>query len=252
MNEFYVYALIDPRNDQIFYIGKGSKKRHLQHVKEYSKTSSSKNDVIESIISSKLEVKYKFIAENLNEEAAYLLEEILVERFGRIIIKTGNLTNLEPGGKWQYPKIILEENEKAKLEEVEINFPELIPIINLYPNISKPYINPIPWFKKKILKENAVYQYSINGEFCATHDLHSMNFITELSSYYIHKAIKENQGYIYSSQWSLNRVERMRDLCTIDPIEFEKLKRFDSPFFVKKSVSNEENTNYINRNQEVE
>ncbi len=252
MNKFYVYALVDPRNEQIFYIGKGSKKRHLQHVKEYLKTSNSKNDVIERIISSNLEVKYKIIAEGLNEEAAYLLEEILIERFGRIVIKTGNLTNLEPGGKWQYPKIVLEENEKAKLEDVEINHPELIPILNLYPNISKPYIMPIPWFKRKILKENAVYQYSINGEFCETHDLKAMNYITEFYSSFIERAIKENEGYIYSSQWSLTKIPKMRNLNNIDPIAFHKLKEFDQPIFIRKSVSKEECENYMNRNQEIE
>lgn len=34
MSEFYVYALIDPKVDEIFYIGKGKNNRHLDHIKE--------------------------------------------------------------------------------------------------------------------------------------------------------------------------------------------------------------------------
>ena len=35
LKPFYVYALIDPtQDDQIFYIGKGTKARGLDHIKE--------------------------------------------------------------------------------------------------------------------------------------------------------------------------------------------------------------------------
>ncbi len=252
MNQFYVYALVDPRSKEIFYIGKGKEKRYLQHVKDYLKSPSDKNDIINSIVSSNLEVEYLFIAEQLIENAAYILEEMLIERLGRRIINTGNLTNLEPGGRWQYPKLLLEENEKVKFEDVKLEYPELIPILDAYPKISKSYNRPLPWFEKKILKVNAVYQYSESGEYIATHDLSAMNFITEFHSMYIIKAINENEGYIYSSQWSLNKENRMRDLNAIDLVIFEKLKLFDKPSYIKISVSKIENENYRNRNQEVE
>jgi hypothetical protein len=34
MNEFYVYGLIDPRTEKLFYIGKGKGKRISQHFNE--------------------------------------------------------------------------------------------------------------------------------------------------------------------------------------------------------------------------
>ena len=34
MSEFYVYGLIDPRNNSIFYIGKGKDKRVFNHSNE--------------------------------------------------------------------------------------------------------------------------------------------------------------------------------------------------------------------------
>ena len=36
MNEYYVYGLIDPRNDSIFYVGKGKGKRYLDHAACYN------------------------------------------------------------------------------------------------------------------------------------------------------------------------------------------------------------------------
>lgn len=32
LREFYVYALVDPRNDGIFYVGKGQRERVLHHA----------------------------------------------------------------------------------------------------------------------------------------------------------------------------------------------------------------------------
>ena len=32
--QYYVYALVDPRTDQIFYVGKGVGNRFFQHIAE--------------------------------------------------------------------------------------------------------------------------------------------------------------------------------------------------------------------------
>ena len=122
MNEYYVYALIDPRNDEIFYIGKGKNNRYLDHIKELEKEHSvqkkginpNKARKIKEIVELGYELKYKFIAEKLTEDEAFVLEEVLVERFGREILKNGKLLNLEPGGKWEYPKLLLSEEEKTR------------------------------------------------------------------------------------------------------------------------------------------
>jgi hypothetical protein len=33
MSRFFVYDLIDPRNDEVFYVGKGTKNRPYEHAK---------------------------------------------------------------------------------------------------------------------------------------------------------------------------------------------------------------------------
>lgn len=40
--DYYVYGLVDPRNDKIFYIGKGTGNRVFQHVAETKKILSQK------------------------------------------------------------------------------------------------------------------------------------------------------------------------------------------------------------------
>jgi hypothetical protein len=73
MKEYYVYALVDPIDNSIFYIGKGKRKRYLAHVKQFQKLESenyipkegmnpSKLKRIKKIISSGMEVIHKIIA----------------------------------------------------------------------------------------------------------------------------------------------------------------------------------------------
>jgi hypothetical protein len=149
---FYVYFLIDSRSDSIFYIGKGKNLRAESHFKEFekyvemieqkiptSKGNFANHNKLQKMLEIKkagFEVKLEYVSEYLSEKAAYILEEILVERFGRKILKTGNLENIEPGGKWKYPKLVLFDEEKTKIEEIEINFPYLKKVIDKYPKIS--------------------------------------------------------------------------------------------------------------------
>ncbi len=142
-----------------FTLEKGKGKRYLEHEKNIGELhkpfTESKKGInpgktkrIKDILDAGKEVEYKIIAENLIEEAAFALEEILVERFGRIVLRTGCLTNLEPGGKWEYPKAILEEHEKITIEQIQEKYPELIAIIEQYPHVAIIPPKIIPWFRK--------------------------------------------------------------------------------------------------------
>ena len=67
---FYVYALVDPRDKKIFYVGKGSGDRVFQHAEDSlnDNDESLKLSTIRDIHSANLEVEYYIIRHNLSEQ----------------------------------------------------------------------------------------------------------------------------------------------------------------------------------------
>lgn len=170
VNEFYVYFLIDPRDNEVFYVGKGKGHRIIQHLKNHAKFQTyldSKNTPegkekykgkgyfsfgntsmfyrMSEIEKSGKTTLTKKVIEDISEESAFVLEEILVDRFGMKAFGQGALTNLKAGGDHPYLKIQLEEGELTTIEEVRDNYAELLPVLELYPDISKS--------KKEVKKE---------------------------------------------------------------------------------------------------
>lgn len=92
---YYVYALIDPRNDQPFYIGKGTGKRASTHL--YNRTKKDRNlfkeNKIDKIRSEGLEPYVRIIEDNLDEQTAYDKEKQYIQLYGRKE-DGGILTNL--------------------------------------------------------------------------------------------------------------------------------------------------------------
>ena len=261
MNEFYVYALIDPRENDIFYIGKGKGGRYLDHIKDVDELEKShskrkkginpnKTRRIKEIINSGHDLKYKFIAENLSEESAFALEEVLIERFGREILMNGRLLNLEPGGKWNNPKLILKEDEKITIDKINKKYPELIEILNKYPHIAIES-KLKPWWVDKIPQRFALYQYSLNGDFLSVHNTSWMNSTTGMSWRIIDKCIDKNKGYAYGYQWSRERKDKSENLKSISAEELSKLENF-TRWGVTEVRDTEMAMNYEIRNQEVE
>ncbi|MCH5220206.1 MAG: endonuclease [Muribaculaceae bacterium] len=78
---FYVYALTDPRDNRIFYIGKGKGDRIFQHVQDSikEKDENLKLDTIRSIHKAGLEVGYYILRHNLDEPTAYIVESTLID-----------------------------------------------------------------------------------------------------------------------------------------------------------------------------
>ena len=93
---WYVYLLIDPRDDSIFYVGKGRNKRMSSHAKyAFSGTSyvnEKKNLQIMSIINSGAFVKEVVFATYDKEEDAYACERELI-----ISLREHGLTNISKG-----------------------------------------------------------------------------------------------------------------------------------------------------------
>ena len=88
---FYVYAYIDPRDNAVFYIGKGVGTRATDHL--HDKTESKKVNRIKSIIAAGFEPRIDIIAHQLRDDLeSSRIEAALIELFG-----VSQLTNLVKG-----------------------------------------------------------------------------------------------------------------------------------------------------------
>jgi len=96
---YYVYGLIDPRNNQVFYIGKGKDDRALSHFTEHELARSGNNRKTAKIRKLKTlgySPVIEFYAQNIEDEnLAYDIESSLIKKYGRIGYEEyGTLTNI--------------------------------------------------------------------------------------------------------------------------------------------------------------
>lgn len=92
---YYVYELIDPRSDAVFYVGKGTGKRHAEHVKDAKKGfTGCKCDLIRDILADGHEIVCSIVKRFESEDAAFSYEKKRIEKHG-----IENLTNIAPGGR---------------------------------------------------------------------------------------------------------------------------------------------------------
>lgn len=98
LGEYYVYGLIDPRNNRLFYIGKGQASRVFDHEKESLNSPDSeklKLKTIADIHAAGLEVKKIIINHNLTEPEAFASEASLINAFN--YVSGIGLTNMVSG-----------------------------------------------------------------------------------------------------------------------------------------------------------
>jgi len=154
---FYVYIYLDPTKPgkynysldlcflyEPFYVGKGKNKRlydHLNEAKNSKKNNHKLNKIRKILKENQSPIIIKYITESSNTETLSI-EKFLIEKIGRIDLKTGPLVNLNDGGfgtnisksikeklrerqieRFKDPK----EREKNKLKQIEVqNKPEVI------------------------------------------------------------------------------------------------------------------------------
>ena len=133
---YYVYALVDPRDNKIFYIGKGTGNRVFQHAAAaiVDKTCNLKLDTIRSIKSEGKEAIHYIIRHNLEEREALLVESTLIDMLTYSKFNHNNqLTNLIAGHhQWDEGiKSIDEINAIYDCSKIEVRDGDNILLVNL-------------------------------------------------------------------------------------------------------------------------
>ncbi|MCC6683548.1 MAG: hypothetical protein IT247_00605 [Bacteroidia bacterium] len=118
---YYVYLLIDPETDQIFYIGKGIENRIFAHLNQAisSPQKSDKLSKIRSIQSKGLQVKHIIHRHGLTEKEAFEVEASLIDFIG-----LEDITNIVGGhhsdyrGRMSINEVVV-QYDAPKIEIVE-------------------------------------------------------------------------------------------------------------------------------------
>lgn len=150
LGDYYVYGLIDPRTNQIFYIGKGTGNRVFEHEKESINSPNSdklKLKTISEIKALGLSVKKIIINSNLTETEAFAAEAALINAFN--YVSDIGLTNIVAGHhssealsveefeKVYGAEVLREEDIKHKILVIKINklYRRDIPADELYDSV---------------------------------------------------------------------------------------------------------------------
>lgn len=120
MQSYYVYTLIDPRDNKVFYVGKGINSRVMNHAEEAKKICGTlKLDLINDIWNSGNEVRYEIFAQNLTEKESFDIECVTIDYFRRLF--PDKMTNIQSGHDciWNKPMEMLEDiqNNAEDFEE---------------------------------------------------------------------------------------------------------------------------------------
>jgi len=138
---YYVYALIDPRNNKIFYVGKGIGNRVFNHVdcainEDYE---SDKLGTIKTIIKDNKEVKHYILRHKLTEREAYIVESAFIDFLTHSDFDfVANITNIV-AGHHQWDEGIKTVEEIELLYACEPLLPEEIQHKIMAININKTY-----------------------------------------------------------------------------------------------------------------
>ena len=104
---FYVYRLIDPRNGQTFYVGKGKGNRVFDHVKQQLNISKNENGVedesclkiqtIGAIKKAGLDVIHVIHRHGMDERTSFEVEAALIQAYPSLTNLAGGIDNEEHG-----------------------------------------------------------------------------------------------------------------------------------------------------------
>jgi len=127
--KYYVYLLVDPGNNKVFYVGKGHGNRINQHLLgalDEKTEETEKIKRIREIQNAGLEVKHFILRHELTNKEAFEVESAVIDVLGK-----NNLTNVVKGHGSKDKGIMNLEDIKIKYEAEEVNIEEPTILINI-------------------------------------------------------------------------------------------------------------------------
>ncbi|MBK5191845.1 MAG: hypothetical protein JJE07_01310 [Flavobacteriaceae bacterium] len=231
-DKYYVYALIDPRDKEIFYIGKGSGNRLKSHLNEKGKNISNIHKYlrIQEIQNAELQVKIEVLFPYLYEKEALFLEKLVIYKLGRKCFKEGVLLNVVPGGNWKPGESVFYDRE---LEEFDIDRLDFV-ARERYLSINK--ISDFRYWKES-LKTFKIFKYNKMGMLISVDSLDC--FFRNLSSnnFDLYEALKSEDFPINDFEF-LYATEPLKDIYVSPELPLPYHHFFDSDFCRKFDVLN--------------
>jgi hypothetical protein len=124
----YVYMLVDPRDNKVFYVGKGQGNRAFDHARNALKEADGQNDksdIIKSILKDGKEVLIYIVRHGLaDEKTAFEIESTLIDLFSENHWEA-KLANIQKGHEQKLKGIETAEEIEKRYSAPELNLEKL-------------------------------------------------------------------------------------------------------------------------------
>jgi hypothetical protein len=121
---YYVYALVNPINGKVFYIGKGIANRVFAHVEEVLNLKeipySIKQSEINELLKLNKKIQHYILRHGLTEKEAFLIESVLIDYNNTLINKLTNEVNGHNSAFWGIKSTdeLIRQYNAPKLDEL--------------------------------------------------------------------------------------------------------------------------------------
>ncbi|MEY2921510.1 MAG: hypothetical protein RL108_119 [Bacteroidota bacterium] len=121
---YYVYALVNPINGKVFYIGKGIANRVFAHVEEVLNLKeipySIKQSEINELLKLNKKIEHYILRHGLTEKEAFLIESVLIDYNNTLINKLTNEVNGHSSAFWGIKSTdeLIRQYNAPKLDEL--------------------------------------------------------------------------------------------------------------------------------------
>lgn len=144
MKEISIYALINPINGHVFYIG--ATEDITRRIKEHTKNKYAdfeKEKIVKEILDNGMDIDFE-VLDTCSKEEAYKLEEFYIHLFksyGYYLPQTKLMTYFKYKGDYSFEELISKRFSKDKIEKMKESYLLTVRFqMELYPSMCRPSI----------------------------------------------------------------------------------------------------------------